>query len=324
MCEANDKKTPPSMTSSNNLTMVMEQNGQPPDHESSWPPPQQRSRCSLLFRGPAVTSGRELGVWKTSLEDQAGIVSRWMLSYLNPLLRLGAHKVLDADDIGVPSQQDHAERAYQVALTAWKKQAAKTEIINEKARAKHEALLAKCKTPAERAKVKPFEPKDPSIATALFTGYGKWTLLGAMFLYIVSALLGFVPVLILNDLVKYFESDQSADEYDFRFYNPWFEVALLGFLPFFISLLNTRHMTVMSHAAVFVRTAVSTMLYRKALRVSAAGRAKTSTGQVVNMMSNDTAQLQRFLQFGGMTLTAPIQIIISLVLIYQQVSTVVV
>jgi ABC-type multidrug transport system fused ATPase/permease subunit len=60
-------------------------------------------------------------------------------------------------------------------------------------------------------------------------------------------------------------------------------------------------------------------VYRKALRVSAAGRAKTSTGQVVNMMSNDTAQLQRFLQFVGMTLVAPIQIIIALVLINQQV-----
>jgi len=70
---------------------------------------------------------------------------------------------------------------------------------------------------------------------------------------------------------------------------------------------------------VFVRTAVSTMLYRKALTVSAAGRAMTSTGQVVNMMSNDTMQLQRFLQFAGFTIIAPLQIIIALVLIYKQV-----
>lgn len=45
----------------------------------------------------------------------------------------------------------------------------------------------------------------------------------------------------------------------------------------------------------------------------------TSTGQVVNMMSNDTMQIQRFLQFAGFTFTAPIQIIISLVLIFRQV-----
>jgi hypothetical protein len=39
----------------------------------------------------------------------------------------------------------------------------------------------------------------------------------------------------------------------------------------------------------------------------------------MNMMSNDTAQMQRFLQFIGNFLVAPLQIIVALVLIYQQV-----
>jgi ATP-binding cassette subfamily C (CFTR/MRP) protein 1 len=121
-------------------------------------------------------------------------------------------------------------------------------------------------------------------------------------------------VLILNDLVRYFEND-SHDTY----VPPYAEVILLGCIPLLVSLLQTRHSVIMAHCAVFARTSVSTLLYRKCLTVSAAGRAKSSTGQVVNMMSNDTAQLQRFLQFGGMTLVAPIQIIISLVLIYGQV-----
>mmetsp|Transcript_15499 Transcript_15499/g.34859 ORF Transcript_15499/g.34859 Transcript_15499/m.34859 type:complete len:1179 (+) Transcript_15499:976-4512(+) len=75
----------------------------------------------------------------------------------------------------------------------------------------------------------------------------------------------------------------------------------------------------MAHLSVFVRTALSTMLYKKALTVSAAGRLQTSTGQVVNMMSNDTAQLQRFLQFMGFFFVAPLQIVIALVMIYQQI-----
>lgn len=78
-------------------------------------------------------------------------------------------------------------------------------------------------------------------------------------------------------------------------------------------------MVVFQHLAIFVRTAVSTLLYEKSLCISAAGRAATSTGQVVNMMSNDTTQLQRFIQFGGMTMVAPLQIIVALALIYQQV-----
>jgi hypothetical protein len=62
-------------------------------------------------QGGEASSARELRVWEASLEDQAGALSRWTLSYLNPLLRLGASKVLDADDIGVVSKQDQAEQA---------------------------------------------------------------------------------------------------------------------------------------------------------------------------------------------------------------------
>lgn len=269
-------------------------------------------------RSGHIASAKELGVWDKSLEDQAGIVSQWLLHFLNPLLSLGSHKVLDAEDIGVPSQNDRAEKAYRVAMEAWEIQSTKAAAVNKKLKEQHEEKLAKCKTDKEREKVKPLKLKDPSIAAALATGYGKCTLLVAILYYVISALLGFVPVLILNNLVSFFESGEPLGPID-SIQHPWCQVIALGLLPFIISLLQTRHLTIMSHAAVFVRTAVSTMLYRKALRVSAAGRAKTSTGQVVNMMSNDTAQLQRFLQFIGYTMVAPIQIILALALIYQQV-----
>jgi hypothetical protein len=62
--------------------------------------------------------------------------------------------------------------------------------------------------------------------------------------------------------------------------HPWLSVAGLDIVPVIISILSTRSTVIMSHAAVFARTAVSVMLNRKALRVSAAGRAKTSIGHV--------------------------------------------
>jgi ATP-binding cassette subfamily C (CFTR/MRP) protein 1 len=276
------------------------------------------SMSTGCWKGSKPQSGRDLGVWESSLEDRANILSRWMLSYLTPLLSLGSRKVLDEDDIGVPTKDDRADRAHQVAMEAWKVQSAKADATNEKLKARHQAQLDACKNEQERKKVKPLELVEPSIALALLKGFGVGQILLAIFYYVVSALLGFVPVLILNELVQFFESGVDIDEYQGRF-DPWLQVAALGVLPFLISLLQTRHSTTMAHCAVFVRTSVSTMLYRKALRVSASGRAKTSTGQVVNMMSNDTAQLQRFLQFVGMTLVAPLQIIIALVLIFQQV-----
>ena len=275
-------------------------------------------RAGLCGPSKQVKSGRDFGVWEKSLEDQANCLSDWSLSYLNPMLALGSQKVLDEDDIGVPSEQDKADRAYDVALAAWEAQASKAHAHNAVLKEAYQKKLAACTTEEQRKKIKEPVYIEPSIAVSLVKGFGGWQILIAMVYQVVSALMAFVPVLILKNLVQFFESGVPLDEYDGI--HPWAQVTALGVLPVLISILNTRHSVIMAHAAVFVRTAVSTLLYRKALRVSAAGRAMTSTGQVVNMMSNDTAQLQRFLQFIGFTLTAPLQIVIALYFIYQEVS----
>jgi len=258
------------------------------------------------------------GVWESSLEDTAGCLSRMALSYLTPLLALGSHKVLDEDDIGVPSKQDEAERAFTLTLAAWESQMAEASSRNEKLRSAYHDKLVKCSTDEQRNKIKAPVYKEPSIAIALVSAFGFWKVIRASSYYLAGAILGFVPVLILNDLVTFFESGQSMSQYN-GYVNLWVEVVALGVVPILVSLLQTFNQTTMAHCAVFARTAVSTLLYRKALRVSPAGRSQTSTGQVVNMMSNDTAQLQYFLQFLGMILASPVQIVVALALIYQQV-----
>lgn len=302
---------PPSQESG---TIIGSKNGAgvhyPPASSSSTAIPRNSSLCCASKK---PESGAELGVWEESLEDRAGIFSRWLLSYLNPLLAVGSHKVLDAQDIGVPPTQDKADRAYASALKAWQDQSEKCRAINEERKAKYEAKLAACNTEQHRKRLKEPFYKEPSIAWALVKAFGLSELFVGLIYYVFSALLTFLPVIILSNLVRYFETGQRG------YVHPWVEVLGLGVIPFTVSLLQTRHQTIYAHCAVFCRTAVSTLLYRKALRVSSAGRAVTSTGQVVNMMSNDTAQLQRFLQFVGMTITAPLQIVLALVLIYRQV-----
>lgn len=244
------------------------------------------------WRGGGIKpqTGRDLGVFEESLEDRANIFSIWAMSYLNPMLSLGSRKVLDSGDVGVPSRQDRAEWSYQSTKKAWEERVRKCNAYNEQMKQKHAAKLSKCKTDAERAKIKEPVAKEPSIAGSLFSSFGKWTFVVAIIYQILSSLLSFVPVLILKDLVGYFEwynAGLDPKEYN-SMVHPWVSVAGLFIVPLLVSALQTRHNAIMAHCGVFVRTAVSTMLYRKALTVSAAGRAKTSTGQVVNMMSNGT------------------------------------
>jgi hypothetical protein len=173
-----------------------------------------------------VQTGADLGVWEKSLEDRSGLVGRWLLSYLNPLLDVGSNKVLDANDIGVPPQQDRADRAYATALSAWNEQSDKCRIINEKRKSLYEKKLAACRTDQQRAKVKPPQYKEPSIAGALVKAFGLTELFVGLFYYVLSALLTFVPVMILSDLVTYFESGKRG------YAHPWVEVVGLAVIPF--------------------------------------------------------------------------------------------
>ena len=217
-----------------------------------------------------------------SLEDQSSFFGKITLSYLNPLLRLGATRPLTKMDLGGPSEQDKAANTFDSVKRIYDSM-----------------------------------PEDKrSIMKALFRGFGKCKFFYALTLQFISVALGFIPVLILNDLVEYFQTEQAAK----TTINPWLEVVALLLVPVLMTLLQAQSQVTMSHAAVYVRTAVSLLIYEKILKISSSGRAKTSTGAIVNMMSNDTTQLQRFIQFSNMVLTAPFTVGVSLYLIYQQVS----
>jgi len=262
----------------------------------------------------------KMNVNETSLEDQASWASIPFLSYVTPLVRLGGTKILDSNDVGVPNTCDRADVCYAAIKRTWTSQIEKNDAINGKAKAKYDAKLEKM-TIEKRQTAKPFTMRKPGLITAILTAFGlKRLLLGFLFM-IGSALLNFIPVLILEDLVLFFENGGSTDTHD-SIVHPWVEVAALFVVPVISSMLQTHASNIFLHGSIFVKSAVSALLYEKSLDVSAAGRAVTSTGQVVNMMSNDTAQLQRFAQFAfGLVLTAPLQIVISLYLIHQQVGS---
>jgi hypothetical protein len=329
MCKSNDSSNENIETTMTNEGAAAAANESPSssssDDETKTQPASAAEERFSWWRGAGIkpNSGKDLGIFESSLEDRANCLSLWSLSYLNPLLGLGSRKVLDAGDVGVPSGQDRAERAYNGTMEAWLEQVEKTTLQNESLRTTYKEALARCTTDEQKEKVKEPTWKEPSIASSLMKSFGLFQITLAIVYYVISALLAFVPVLILNNLVTYFQHySRFGDEVPFEdaIADPWILVAMLGVIPAINSSLQTRHQAIMAHCGVFVRTAVSAMLYQKSLKVSAAGRAKTSTGQVVNMMSNDTMQLQRFLQFIGMTMVAPIQIVVALYLIFQEVS----
>lgn len=151
------------------------------------------------------------------------------MTYLDPLLKLGAQRPLTLLDIGGPSEQDKAQNTFEKVTKAYSSQ----------------------------------EKDKKSIAKALWSGFGAWRFLLALGLYSVSSFLQFVPVLILNDLVKYFQSEGNES----TMVNPWLEVLALFLVPMIVTLLQSTSNVIMCHAAVYVRTAVSLIIYNKIFKI---------------------------------------------------------
>lgn len=70
-------------------------------------------------------------------------------------------------------------------------------------------------------------------------------------------------------------------------------MALLFILQTLSSLCAAQSNLIMTHIGVQFRNVLITQIYRKSLKLSPSARNAASTGQIINMFSNDTAQLQR-------------------------------
>jgi ABC-type multidrug transport system fused ATPase/permease subunit len=60
-------------------------------------------------------------------------------------------------------------------------------------------------------------------------------------------------------------------------------------------------------------------VYRHALKLTSASRQGVSTGEVVNLFSNDALKVEQFMRFVSYIIVAPIQIAVCMWLIYLQV-----
>lgn len=156
--------------------------------------------------------------------------------------------------------------------------------------------------------------KRPSLWIALFRAFGGPYLRGAI-VKSGSDILAFVQPQLLRLLIK-FVSSYRTDEPE-----PVIRGVAIGLAMFAVSVSQTmclhQYFQRAFETGMRVKSSLTAMIYSKALKLSNEGRAAKTTGDIVNHMAVDQQRLSDLTQFGMQLWSAPFQIILCMVSLYQ-------
>jgi len=139
-----------------------------------------------------------------------------------------------------------------------------------------------------------------------------WTyLITASIIKLVSSLLTFASPLLLSSIIGFITSGEPS-------WRGVFYAGSLFLLSLADSILSNREQYLTAINVMRIRTCVISAIYRKTLRLSNQGRKDYTTGQIVNLMSSDSQRIVDLVQNFNNLWSAPLQLILSMILLYQQ------
>jgi len=157
--------------------------------------------------------------------------------------------------------------------------------------------------------------KYPSLWMALFRGFSGPYFRGSLF-KTVSDTLAFAQPQLLRLLIQFVGSYSSGKEPE-----PVIRGAAIALAMFAVSVGQTltlhQYFQRAFETGMRIKTALTYSIYGKSLKLSNEGRASKSTGDIVNYMAVDTQRLQDLTQFGTQLWSAPYQITLCMISLYQ-------
>ncbi|KAL4228773.1 hypothetical protein ACF0H5_011815 [Mactra antiquata] len=164
-------------------------------------------------------------------------------------------------------------------------------------------------TPKEKEK----KSSGPSLFKVIVKCFGGQILIGWMCKFIYD-LLQFVNPMILNLLIGYVDSKSEGTVYTWKGYV--FAASL-----FVISMMQSVFFHQNFHrcmtAGMRIKSALIAAVYRKALTMNSEAKKSSTVGEIVNLMSVDCQRLQDMTGYLWMLWSAPVQVILALVLLWQ-------
>lgn len=173
-------------------------------------------------------------------------------------------------------------------------------------------------TPEGRAKLK--AARDSQVAGILMKTVlaMHWPLLlGALALQLAYSGAQFAGPELLNQITQYLQTPRQLQGNPGRTYM-WAALMFLFPLIGAVCYVHSSRLAIISQ--IRIRAQLTSLVYRKALALSSRSRQQTEVGKIVNHMSVDVNEVQNFAYpFGLQIISAPIMLIVSLILLYFQI-----
>ncbi|KXT17553.1 hypothetical protein AC579_6187 [Pseudocercospora musae] len=214
--------------------------------------------------------------------EYADIFSCLTFSWMTPMMKYGYKEYLTQDDLWNLRKGDNTRATAEQFNEEWERQ---------------------------------LEKKKPSLWIALITSFGGPYLVGAI-IKTVSDCLAFVNPQLLRFLISFVDSYRPGNEPQ-----PPIKGAAIAIAMFVVSVAQTaalhQYFQRSFETGMRVKGALTASIYSKSMRLSNEGRATKSTGDIVNHMAVDTQRLQDLAQFGQQLWSAPLQITLCMISLYQ-------
>lgn len=252
-------------------------------------------------------------------EYYASFPSRLSFWWLNKLIKLSYRQTLNEDDMFALHPKDEAKCVIPKFDAQWEREVRRCNRINEKRRKKAAKISSGPSEVTEKTSLlevkrtsqpkKAPKKKEPSLLRVLARTFGT-TLLKSHLCKFTYDIFQFVSPLVLNYLIAFTESKEA----------PW-----KGYTMAVIMLIMTTLQSIFSHqnyhigmrTGMRVEKSLISAIYRKSLIIKPEEKKKYTTGEIINLMSVDSSNINNATAYIWIIWSAPLQICIALYFLYE-------
>ncbi|XP_061290366.1 ATP-binding cassette sub-family C member 4-like isoform X2 [Bos javanicus] len=220
--------------------------------------------------------------------QNANFCSRLFVWWLNPLFKMGYKRKLEPNDMYSVLPEDRSQHLGEELQGHWDQEVKRAEK----------------------------DAREPSLMKAIVKCYWKSYLIWGMFTFLEEGTRVVQPIF-LGKIISYVENSDSTDSITLQ--EAYAYATVLSACVLMWAVLHHLYFYHMQRVGMRLRVAVCHMIYRKTLRLSSSAMGKTTTGQIVNLLSNDVNKFDQVTMFLHYLWVGPLQAIIVTALLWMEI-----